>query len=727
MNEKELQAALDASQAPKGVKADAWDAFQQVKTPEEFKKRFDGLVLPKETKAKLWDLKFPSHGTPSRSFIPKGSGAATAKRIPGADLPLKRTLSSFAEGVGLPRNREELEGMKPSKAEMIGGPMVTAGKMAYRAVRNAGESMTRGLEEGQEAAENIKRGQPVGPNVGKAAYAAVKGFTGALSPLGAEEPVKFGEDIAKGDYASAAGHGLATVVNALLLKGGEKNARENKLTYATGAHPEDIKMVIGDLDRTAAQKGIKVNTIGDLKELGDQTTNAINQEFSLALEAPIDSPPEPSQAFNYQPMDVDQPTGGKRMYHGTKADLEDLSHASPDSHGRIDAKYGIGLYLTDNPEVAKGYGRTKGKGHAGSLHSVKLNDAKLLDMERPATPEVRNVFQGLSPEGEPLKGETTKQIFESLKENMEAAGITSSEATEIYQDLNIKLREMGYDGLRHEGGKTSMGQYGPHNVVILFPDYGVGKPMKSLFSLTSKRSLSPIGPRPLAGTETVPNLISDLIKSKITPNMSQTAQGRQMMKMLLARAVEFEKPWTFRQLDQERMDATARNRAYHKAEASGQRARLRDNVDNIVDKAIEDGTKDLVYSAMDRANNKPAGYYENLKRRQSSLIDFNDQLKKQVERVQKETATQKGSPFLKKHGIHTYGHPESGRIGTSMHRIETIFTDPETSAGRAAKKGMKKPPTVTARQAAALSLPVRMLSIPNFGELTPLPEDDSSH
>ncbi len=54
----DLKSVLDASPVDNRVRADAWDAFEQASTEDDFKARFDKLPLPENTKADLWDLKF---------------------------------------------------------------------------------------------------------------------------------------------------------------------------------------------------------------------------------------------------------------------------------------------------------------------------------------------------------------------------------------------------------------------------------------------------------------------------------------------------------------------------------------------------------------------------------------------------------------------------------------------------------------------------------------------
>jgi hypothetical protein len=53
-----LRGILDPIEAPNTLKHDAWDAWHSAKSPEEFRKFFDGAALPQEAKRALWNLKF---------------------------------------------------------------------------------------------------------------------------------------------------------------------------------------------------------------------------------------------------------------------------------------------------------------------------------------------------------------------------------------------------------------------------------------------------------------------------------------------------------------------------------------------------------------------------------------------------------------------------------------------------------------------------------------------
>lgn len=52
-----LEAILRSVNVPDNVRADAWDAFQQSKDENDLASRIQGMTLPQDTKAVLWDLK----------------------------------------------------------------------------------------------------------------------------------------------------------------------------------------------------------------------------------------------------------------------------------------------------------------------------------------------------------------------------------------------------------------------------------------------------------------------------------------------------------------------------------------------------------------------------------------------------------------------------------------------------------------------------------------------
>ena len=205
------------------------------------------------------------------------------------------------------------------------------------------------------------------------------------------------------------------------------------------------------------------------------------------------------------------------------------------------------------------------------------------------------------------------------------------------------------------------------------------------------------------------------ILSKIKPNMYRTAAGRKQIAELRRAASEYTSPWTMDELNQERMDAYQRLRAYRRAEASGQRAQYRLNPDVMVDEAVNEGAKRLIYDPMDRAFGKPSGYFSDLKGRQSALLSVKDDLEENATKVTNKAAKKAGAPFMERSGISTYAHPTGGG-GISLHRVTDLFTDPESqvnkqigSAFTSTKKAKINAGIRRAGQAGVYSYPVRTL------------------
>lgn len=208
------------------------------------------------------------------------------------------------------------------------------------------------------------------------------------------------------------------------------------------------------------------------------TPGTPSETFSEKILA--EKPVEPRLTeYRYEPMDVSQPTAGKVFYHGTKANISKLSDADVYGRSSFSNLYGEGLYLTDNPNVARSYSDTKGKGESGKVLAAKLKDVNLVDLEKPLPDNVFGVFLdnvnklgGLYPEDEQrLREGAGKHVFGELQDAMRYEGLTGEDATEIYNDINYNLSRLGFDGFRHQGGdRTRRQNLGPHNVVILFED-----------------------------------------------------------------------------------------------------------------------------------------------------------------------------------------------------------------------------------------------------------------
>lgn len=195
-------------------------------------------------------------------------------------------------------------------------------------------------------------------------------------------------------------------------------------------------------------------------------------------------------------------------------------------YGQVGAKYGLGLYLTDNPEVAKGYAATKGRGGPGKVYPARLGSVRLADLDKPLPENAAAVFENLIrgiEYGKPFaldRNLTGKQAFAQLKEAMEDANYTTSDAVEVYQNLNVEMLKAGYDGFRHEGGAFRGKEYGPHNVVILFPEYGVGQRLGEKFT-----PISPESPTAVPGPHNLPPTPQKAILPQETALQGKSAEA----------------------------------------------------------------------------------------------------------------------------------------------------------------------------------------------------------
>ncbi len=205
---------------------------------------------------------------------------------------------------------------------------------------------------------------------------------------------------------------------------------------------------------------------------------SIAQENGIPIRSELTAkePTTQEPVYNYQPFDVGQPTGGKVFYHGTKAPIESLSKAGPLAFSHADSIYGEGLYLTDNPSVAESYAKTKGKG-VGKVLSAELNNLSLLDLEKPMGDKAADIFNSYLEDGQKISPKAKGTLaYDMLREAWADEGIPISEAVERWQDISHKLTEIGYDGVRHEGGNLTKQNLGKHNVVVIFDDVYKGLP-----------------------------------------------------------------------------------------------------------------------------------------------------------------------------------------------------------------------------------------------------------
>ena len=112
--------------------------------------------------------------------------------------------SSLASSVGVPTSVAEAAAAKPTLPQALAGPAAGFGSALWNSAKQAYEGQKAGGEEAADALQNIREGQPVWPNLGKAAYGYVHGALQSVPFVGA--PVeRMGQEIQNKNYAGALG------------------------------------------------------------------------------------------------------------------------------------------------------------------------------------------------------------------------------------------------------------------------------------------------------------------------------------------------------------------------------------------------------------------------------------------------------------------------------------------------------------------------------------------
>lgn len=195
------------------------------------------------------------------------------------------------------------------------------------------------------------------------------------------------------------------------------------------------------------------------------------------------------------PETIAKAYNNKAWYHGTGE--ANLTAESLDPFvGSHESLFGHGVYLTDDPKIAAGYAKNRGRRTSTpTVYEANVNINRVLDIEKKPTPDVADALlksvKGLdysyeSNYGEPnhftnlvsdriQAGDTTEQIITALRKEVaefsHEAEIPTSEFVEDFQDLAINLKNAGYDALTHTGGHRTGNA--AHRVMIMLDPQNV--------------------------------------------------------------------------------------------------------------------------------------------------------------------------------------------------------------------------------------------------------------
>lgn len=176
-----------------------------------------------------------------------------------------------------------------------------------------------------------------------------------------------------------------------------------------------------------------------------------------------------------KPVYRDTRAGGER-FHGTSKPIEQLQDYSYNDQNI----YGQGLYTTDDFTTANAYTK-KGGGKEPSVYKIsEKRPAKMLDLEQPPTPEVHKILNSLGDRSWDSLGQFAHEIykenpnapvkrwFDEVRAASRSEGLSTDSVQELFQSVTDQLRDVGYDGYRHEGGNIAGRGKRTHDVKVYF-------------------------------------------------------------------------------------------------------------------------------------------------------------------------------------------------------------------------------------------------------------------
>ena len=298
----------------------------------------------------------------------------------------------------------------------------------------------------------------------------------------------------------------------------------------------------------------------------------------------------------------------------------------------------------------------------------------------------------------PVGGGAIQAWGEDLQTNNWSGAAGDAFGTLVNALLLKSARPLGAEGKVNKIAFAADLKKGIEDVKAVLPDIekaSKGSPPTTLPKLLdtvnqAKRDMntqSGLAMQPIRGQQIVPTKLADYIKNRITPDMIQTAEGRAQEGMFKKASLDFQKPWTFEQLDALRMRWGSELSGYWSMNPAEKTSYLKAHPEVAVQVEVVNGIKEIVYPEMDRAVGKPTGYFADLKGRQSTLIDMQKSLETQVDRLKTETGKVKGAPRFGMQHVSMYmatsaePHP-----GFSLHKLNPFKPNPEAMANKAVSR-----------------------------------------
>ena len=231
------------------------------------------------------------------------------------------------------------------------------------------------------------------------------------------------------------------------------------------------------------KRKLKVDAEGEARAVVD----SLKRGLADISQAPTNMEPKKETP---QPREVtadDLPTAETasqtKWYHGTGT--KNIDQNSVDSSfTRIDSLFGSGVYLTDDPNVARTYAGTRGKKTGTpTLYEAQVSPRSILNFEKPLPTDAANIirdsvyddFKDVVDKGI-KEGKTGSDIWKDLTEEISYIStndrVPISEYYDMFQAIEGNLRDAGYDAITHVGGIRAGKGKNKHRVLIVLDPQG---------------------------------------------------------------------------------------------------------------------------------------------------------------------------------------------------------------------------------------------------------------
>ena len=297
----------------------------------------------------------------------------------------------------------------------------------------------------------------------KKVYAASDDIDNLGDEIIPDPPKKISERLRENLKNVAASDAKALRETQEVLQDATKTTGRQKILPGT-AHPTDVNKVRGYDGKWVTKKHFE--KVSESRK----GANEIRAQFDQPVTETFDSPPK---------LDLTTDTRGKGdFYHGAADEFK----LDSSSHYKAPGLYGQGLYTTDDVTTAGKYQKKNRKlvktDAKQTVYKItEKQPVKFFDLDQPVPQDIVETLEGLQAQSELYdevigrtfdefkigsynkstgKNPSLGQIFDELKaQNSANEFMPAYEIDNIISDVESKLRDQGFGGFTHQGGKKA--------------------------------------------------------------------------------------------------------------------------------------------------------------------------------------------------------------------------------------------------------------------------------